>query len=94
MKQIVAYESTDGLLFRTKDECTDHEYNLKLNNNSNLTMAEQKVCDLLFTQPTLSDIAKILDIRLVTVKKHCSQIYQKLNVKNKSELLQKSLTYS
>lgn len=50
-----------------------------------LTRREQEVLALLAKGFLYKEIAQRLSISLDTVKKHCKNIYQKLNVRNRTE---------
>lgn len=50
-----------------------------------LTSREQEVLALLAKGFLYKEIAQRLSISLDTVKKHCKNIYQKLNVRNRTE---------
>ncbi len=51
-----------------------------------LTDREKEVLDLLYAGDKYSDIAEKLFLSLATVKTHVSHIYQKLNIRRRSEL--------
>ncbi|HNU87062.1 MAG TPA: LuxR C-terminal-related transcriptional regulator [Ferruginibacter sp.] len=50
-----------------------------------LTRREKEVLALLAKGSLYKEIAQRLSISLDTVKKHCKNIYQKLNVRNRTE---------
>lgn len=50
-----------------------------------LTKREQQVLAELANGSLYKEIAQKLSISLDTVKKHCKNIYQKLNVRNRTE---------
>jgi DNA-binding NarL/FixJ family response regulator len=87
MKQVTAYEANDGRLFLTQDDCEEYEHNLSLRTNTKLSKAEQKVYDAILIFNKQEKVASHLGIQLVTVKKHCSNIYKKYGVTSKEELI-------
>ena len=52
-----------------------------------LTKSEEEVLNLLIDGFKYADISKQLNIKISTVKTHISNIYSKLNVKNKNEAM-------
>ena len=54
-----------------------------------LTLNEKKILELLFTDRSIKMIADTLELTYEGVQFHCKKIYQKLNVKNRKELLVK-----
>jgi DNA-binding CsgD family transcriptional regulator len=54
-----------------------------------LTPQEKKVLDLLLTETSIKVIASMLDLKYAGVAFHCTKIYEKLGVKNRTELLLK-----
>lgn len=52
-----------------------------------LTKSEEEVLNLLMDGFKYADISKQLNIKISTVKTHISNIYSKLNVKNKNEAM-------
>ena len=54
-------------------------------NKKILTKREKEVFDLLITNKTTCEIAKILDISEKTVRNHISNVMQKLEVKGRSQ---------
>lgn len=56
---------------------------------SNLTLREQQVMQLLSQGLLYKEIANELKITIDTVKKHCKNCYKKLNARNKVEAIKK-----
>ena len=52
-----------------------------------LTLKEMEVLEMLSKGLLYKEIADIQKVALITIKKHCSSIYLKLNVTNKTEAL-------
>jgi DNA-binding NarL/FixJ family response regulator len=56
-------------------------------NLQELSMTEHNVLQLLSLGKTYKEIAEVNNVCLDTVKKHCSNIYKKLEVGNKTEAI-------
>jgi two-component system, NarL family, response regulator LiaR len=54
---------------------------------NSLTETEKKIIDCLEKGMLYKEIALANDIKIDTVKKHCSNIYKKLKVRNKTEAI-------
>lgn len=61
---------------------------------NNLSSKEKEISELLFEGLMYKEIASQNQISLNTVKKHASNIYKKLNVKNRMEAFNKIKTTS
>ena len=59
---------------------------------NNLSSKEKEISELLFEGLMYKEIASQSQISLNTVKKHASNIYKKLNVKNRMEAFNKIKT--
>lgn len=64
-----------------------HQLELKKNGPDILTAKEQEILKLLAKGLMYKEIACILEIQLDTVKKHCGNMYKKLQVSNRTEAL-------
>ena len=62
---------------------------MEYSNFEQLSNREHQVLEHLIEGQTQQDIADSLYICVRTVKFHCGNIYQKLDVKNKNELIEK-----
>ncbi len=87
MIEVTAYLSNDRVLFFNKESCELHEWKQENFGSKKLSKAENAVIKLVNPTGTNKDIADILEIEVQTVKKHLSNIYSKLKVKNKTELI-------
>lgn len=63
-----------------------HEY-MKIINNKILTKREEEIVLLIFEGKTNKEIAKKLYLSISTVKTNIENIYQKLSVHSKAELI-------
>ena len=87
MKQIKAYQASDGTLFKRLEDCEDYEYE-NSSYGEDLTSREAQVYKYLkFQHLTLKDIGAKLGIKPRTVKAHAKSVYSKLGVTNRIGLL-------
>jgi DNA-binding NarL/FixJ family response regulator len=66
-----------------------NEHKIFIPENSNLTPREQGIYQLLISGKTAKEIAEILYISVATVNFHVCNVYDRLGVKNKSQLFAK-----
>lgn len=67
---------------------------LKIDLKKILTDKELEILQRLSTGKTYKEIAVLQGVKIDTVKKHCSHIYQKLSVRNKTEAILFYLRFS
>lgn len=85
----LALENKSSLSANVSDQLVKFLNNTEQKNNKieNLTSKEIEVLEMLSRGLLYKEIADIQQVALITVKKHCSNIYLKLNVTNKTEAL-------
>ncbi len=82
-----AQTQIDRLSDRRKQEIDPDEYAIFLENVDNLTVTERKIFDMYLDGRTPKEILEILTIKENTLKYHNRNIYGKLGVKSRKQLL-------
>jgi DNA-binding CsgD family transcriptional regulator len=72
---------------RKQEKLFDFYNKVNLDSKETLTPREREIVDLMITDMPLSEIASELFISSSTVKVHTRNIYRKMNVNNKKELI-------
>ena len=62
----------------------------KLEESETLTSREQQILEQMVSGHPVAKVAEIFDISINTVRNHVKNIYQKLNVKNRQEMMRKA----
>jgi len=86
-KYELAKSEIDRLAEKHKDEIVPEEYNFFVENLSMLTPAEYRVYELYLSGKTAKQIAEILHITENTLKYHNKNIYSKLGISSRKQLL-------
>ena len=81
-----------------RNRFNDYKENMEMDNKKetieeyiNLTRSEKQILSYLLSGKTNKEISLILDISLNTVNNHVANIYEKSDVKNRVELVNKFL---
>ncbi|MBE6852948.1 MAG: helix-turn-helix transcriptional regulator [Ruminococcus sp.] len=77
----------DRLAEKQKEELVPEEYNFFVENLGTLTPAEYRVYELYLSGKTAKQIAEILHITENTLKYHNKNIYSKLGISSRKQLL-------
>ncbi|MBE6851635.1 MAG: helix-turn-helix transcriptional regulator, partial [Ruminococcus sp.] len=77
----------DRLAEKHKEEIVPEEYNFFVENLSMLTPAEYRIYELYLSGKTAKQIAEILNITENTLKYHNKNIYSKLGISSRKQLL-------
>lgn len=86
-KYELAKSEIDRLAEKQKEEIVPEEYNFFVENLSMLTPAEYRVYELYLSGKTAKQIAEILHITENTLKYHNKNIYSKLGISSRKQLL-------
>ena len=86
-KYELAKSEIDRLAEKHKEEIIPEEYNFFVENLSMLTPAEYRVYELYLSGKTAKEIAEILHITENTLKYHNKNIYSKLGISSRKQLL-------
>lgn len=86
-KYELAKSEIDRLAEKNKEEIVPEEYNFFVENLSMLTPAEYRVYELYLSGKTAKQIAEILHITENTLKYHNKNIYSKLGISSRKQLL-------
>ena len=86
-KYELAKSEIDRLAEKHKEEIVPEEYNFFVENLSMLTPAEYRVYELYLSGKTAKQIAEILHITENTLKYHNKNIYSKLGISSRKQLL-------
>ena len=86
-KYELAKSEIDRLAEKNKEEIVPEEYNFFVENLSMLTPAEYRVYELYLSGKTAKEIAEILHITENTLKYHNKNIYSKLGISSRKQLL-------
>ncbi|MBE6857746.1 MAG: helix-turn-helix transcriptional regulator [Ruminococcus sp.] len=86
-KYQLAKSEIDRLAEKHKEEIVPEEYNFFVENLSTLTPAEYRVYELYLSGKTAKQIAEILHITENTIKYHNKNIYGKLGISSRKQLL-------
>ena len=86
-KYELAKSEIDCLADKHKEEIVPEEYNFFVENLSMLTPAEYRVYELYLSGKTAKEIADILHITENTIKYHNKNIYSKLGISSRKQLL-------
>ena len=83
----LAKSEIDRLAEKHKGEIIPEEYNYFVENLSTLTPAEYRVYELYLSGKTAKQIGETLDISENTIKYHNKNIYSKLGISSRKQLL-------
>jgi len=86
-KYELAKSEIDRLAEKHKEEIVPEEYNFFVENLSMLTPAEYRIYELYLSGKTAKQIAEILNITENTLKYHNKNIYSKLGISSRKQLL-------
>lgn len=86
-KYELAKSEIDRLSEKNKDEIVPEEYNFFVENLGMLTPAENRVYELYLSGKTAKEIVQILNITENTLKYHNKNIYSKLGISSRKQLL-------
>ena len=86
-KYELAKSEIDRLAEKNKEEIVPEEYNFFVENLSMLTPAEYRIYELYLSGKTAKQIAEILHITENTLKYHNKNIYSKLGISSRKQLL-------
>ena len=86
-KYELAKSEIDRLAEKHKEEIVPEEYQFFVENLSMLTPAEYRVYELYLSGKTAKQIAEILHITENTIKYHNKNIYSKLGISSRKQLL-------
>ena len=95
MEPFMVYAITSHVAWYQNHKPTErgfHEYLQNLIREGNLTQSEQRVAMLQILGHPLKEIAEILSVSVVTVKKHIGSVHRKTATKSISELMAKYFT--